>query len=658
MSDLPDYSYQTLLPHDDTRVIRLLPSQNAEDDVVLKIEHVGIGDEAHAPTIPYKALSYVCGDDDPPRFVQISNGTKLRVRPNLLDALRLLRSTTEESVFWVDQVSVHQQNLEERAIQVRNFGRIFGRAESVSVVLRESDPPFAMTAFSFIITLVENIGKSGLLDNMDQNAGRFLDVLLDLPLAGDPRWQAVISFLQNEWFFRAWTLQEVAVAKKATFMCGKHSLSLEAFMLVASMWTTFPESQHTKNYRLRDAALVFRRISYLRMVAYPSKGRTEIVPYAAEIGSLLNILRDLRSLRCRDPRDKIWSIVSIANDYDECALTVDYKSSWQSVYIKVCHWLRDRHQSLGFLQLVEIRARNMRGDIDQNRPVGLPSWVPAFHVEPQFLNMLYQPRVTVRPEGLKIYNASGSSRIGSQGQNASDPALRCEGLRIGVITVLSNPAGNLMNDNRGIGVRVLHGGEWHELARSVCGRGGIYYPTGESADVAYKRLRVNDVFPSFKRRSRTQLPVDLPEPADFAFVAVSPNSGDNYIDGDVNDIGRSILCATTRRRMFVTDTGYMGLTHRSNRIGDEIWVLMGADMPVTLHPVSLETGLQSATSSILTECRKFEFRGESYCHGIMDGEALVHARRDQDPSCSEDIRWLDELGKEPWPFITEEITLV
>ncbi|KAI1624704.1 hypothetical protein EDD37DRAFT_355989 [Exophiala viscosa] len=422
------------------------------------------------------------------------------------------------------------------------------------------------------------------------------------------------------------------------------------------------ESQHTRNYRIRGGTNVFRRIAAFRSIefsraiarTFPEKEIT--VPGASELGSMLQILKDLRSLKCFDYRDKIWTIIILANDYDVRTLPVDYQSPWESVYTKVCRWLCNRHRNLSFLQLVETKARKMQRGTDQNRPQGLPSWVPLFHVEPHFLNTFYLPRHIVRPKRSKIYYAGGSSQVICEEIATSETVFKCKGLKIGVITVLSYPAGNLENVGTGIGERVLHGGEWQALARTHCTPHDIYQPTKENVDLAFERLRTGDLFPENARRSRESVPTDLPQPSNFAVAYADLSSGSDqiFIDGDVSDIGNHIIRATTRRRMFITDTGYMGLTHQSNLVGDEIWVLMGADMPVTLHPVSTNT----PGHCIGSECRTFEFRGESYVHGIMDGEALVGARWKEDPDCPEGTSWLDDLGQESWPFSTEEIALI
>ena len=90
----------------------------------------------------------------------------------------------------------------------------------------------------------------------------------------------------------------------------------------------------------------------------------------------------------------------------------------------------------------------------------------------------------------------------------------------------------------------------------------------------------------------------------------------------------------------------MGLAHRSCEIGDRVYVLMGGNTPFVLR---------SLGGSF------YGFGGESYVHGIMDGEMLALAMGD-DRSLTRNTRkgldWIDELGEEPWPFKTEVLTLV
>ena len=85
----------------------------------------------------------------------------------------------------------------------------------------------------------------------------------------------------------------------------------------------------------------------------------------------------------------------------------------------------------------------------------------------------------------------------------------------------------------------------------------------------------------------------------------------------------------------------MGLCHRSCVIGDEVWLLMGGDMPFILRHLK-------------TEPITYYFKGESYVHGIMDGEILL--QRFKGDSSKSDEEWLDDL-KDGLPFETDQLVL-
>jgi hypothetical protein len=71
----------------------------------------------------------------------------------------------------------------------------------------------------------------------------------------------------------------------------------------------------------------------------------------------------------------------------------------------------------------------------------------------------------------------------------------------------------------------------------------------------------------------------------------------------------SMKRAAIKRAFFVTEQGYMGLGPSSMEEGDLVYVLSGGQVPFILRPTILVEG--------------FSLVGESYVHGIMDGEATV-----------------------------------
>jgi hypothetical protein len=655
LESLPDYKYSPLNPGEDTRVIKLLPSTNVHDDIVCEIKHISIGAGTIQPSEPYAALSYVCGPDEPSRFIRCTNGTKLSIRPYLFDAIKGQGLSNETRTFWIDQISINQQDIPEREKQVGNFGPIFSRAWQVRIWIREDDWGIVEKVFSLINYICTQQFKIEAVNTDPAFRGRVLDEIFDIPPASSPECVAVRRFLRNEWFFRTWTFQEIALAKAGVLICGPHTLELTRLELVGALLASFRETWNVQDFRFKEGAEVLGRIASTRALIHRLSNSTYAGPEPESLHSLFHVLTSLRGTRCSDPRDKIWAVISTANDVHKEPLQVDYSRSWQSVYVRISHWLHRRHQNLAFLQLVEIKNRKMKDGVDLNRPLDLPSWVPDFRSQPDMYNITYQPPVKIRTFA-RIYYASGDSHSTSEEDEMNSRHLLLKGIKLGCIKLLSEPAGNLLK-GVGIGEKVLQGGEWPQLARLCSDKDGRYPHTAEPINRAFERLRIGDQLPdegANGQRSRRTMPDELPQPQEYRIKPVETGSDEIFVHGDTTDIGMCILRATTRRRMFITDTGFMGLTHRSNLVRDEIWVLMGADMPVTLHPVSSP----QIEDRPIPWPKRYEFRGESYVHGMMDGEALVQARKKQDTNCPADNKWLDELGFGPFPFKTEEILLV
>lgn len=71
----------------------------------------------------------------------------------------------------------------------------------------------------------------------------------------------------------------------------------------------------------------------------------------------------------------------------------------------------------------------------------------------------------------------------------------------------------------------------------------------------------------------------------------------------IDDMGST----TFRRRLFRTERGFMGLGPVAARIGDKVCVLLGGQVLYVLR--DRDEGC-------------YEFVGECYVHGMMDGQAL------------------------------------
>lgn len=256
------------------------------------------------------------------------------------------------------------------------------------------------------------------------------------------------------------------------------------------------------------------------------------------------------------------------------------------------------------------------------------------------MNFLHQPTQVFRGSN-RIYDDLGSMAA-AWVEGESIYQLTVHGICVGAIVERTEPAGNLLG-NVALGARVLDGGQWYQFAQA-CAVNSIYPTTGEAIGLAYHRLRIWDLLPTegLARRQRISPPTQIPQPGPVSYDFAK----DALVHGAIEDIGMSILRGTTRKRMFKTDSGYMGLAHRSVEVGDKVYVLMGGEIPYVLRPLGGTF---------------FGFGGEAYVHGIMDGEILAITRTKKEGlgnGDSRDLTWIDKLGDRPWPFETEELVLV
>ena len=278
---------------------------------------------------------------------------------------------------------------------------------------------------------------------------------------------------------------------------------------------------------------------------------------------------------------------------------------------------------------------------DQVGPKALPTWVPDYRCDIGENDWQLSQRPTTVKHGLdRHYNATGLSRASAPADKATN--LVVSGVYVGSIQKLSEPDHNLEGDVS-ISDSILTGGQWSQVANS-CATNSIYEPTGEKIGVAYARLRIGDYFPgevnAAKRRAR-ELPLQqIPEPGPSSVVRAL--NGERLLNSAVGDLMTSrIIHATTGQRLFITDTGYMGLCHQKCELGDQAWLLMGSDMPIILRKLD-------------TEPVTYQFKRLSYVHGVMNGELLTKKFKGKD-GLSED-EWLNSLS-DGLPFETETLTL-
>lgn len=130
-----NYEYRSLDP--EAHQIRLLQIQKSSDEslpITVSLRHVSLDDEQH-----FNALSYTWGDETPTTQIAIHDGETLgfvSARRNLLEFLKEARQSTGEwssEWIWIDQISINQDDQNERGHQVSQMGKLYSIAQMTLV---------------------------------------------------------------------------------------------------------------------------------------------------------------------------------------------------------------------------------------------------------------------------------------------------------------------------------------------------------------------------------------------------------------------------------------------------------------------------------------------------------------------------------------------
>ena len=160
--------------------------------------------------LPYEALSYCWGCASFTSSILVESQA-FGITANLEAALRHCRRDDQECLLWVDAISINQSSLEERSQQVQMMLEIYSKATKLHAFLGPGNPD-------------THIGMSILQDLLQPKDE--LDPIL-IHLSPDLLRAGLVDVLHREYWRRMWVIQEAAVARKVTFICGTDRISWE-----------------------------------------------------------------------------------------------------------------------------------------------------------------------------------------------------------------------------------------------------------------------------------------------------------------------------------------------------------------------------------------------------------------------------------------------
>jgi hypothetical protein len=595
------------------------------------------------------------------------------VTENLRDALRILckslvsdKEVTEHRYFWIDAVCVDQKNVMERNIQVALMADIFRAAQSVIVWLGKEDEytPDALAVINAISTIPENTEIPAIYTSFYADDGRLKR--LGISHLTIFNWLGFIAFINRSWFQRAWVVQEIALAKSATVMCGQNTFPWEKIsrtlaFVKASRWyhhLSTEKLRHVATVRqnpgvykdfLKSKADVDMTAFYLDRTRKSVTSAGRLVPHSTlrrRKPSLRVLLETHRYCGSTDPRDKIYAFLGLADkkaapfSTQPNALAADYELPVQQVYLQAVTALSLASKDLNVLSHKEDRSRT--------RTPNLPSWVPDYSVGIKPYPLKFRGAVQ-----MKLWKAAGTLSWVPDRAAMKKGLLPIQGYCLDTIIETS-----VMREENKDPVA-----PWASIVRLALGLDDYYrccrpkYRPISRVEVLWRTLTTNtyarmhpapqkagelfvDYILNLQIRHRLtpwSSDVDFqPQhnplsssiyPEWHALLTAEPEGSPYNLDAykrRLTDVVEAMFNGTyspiglaqlqheldhgggAMRRLFRTRTKFLGTGPKSLRKDDELWVIAGAPVPFVLRR------LPNGNHQVV---------GEAYVYGVMHGEA-------------------------------------
>jgi hypothetical protein len=615
--------------------IRFLHIVSVSPEIILRVQHASLDTE---PT--YNALSYTWGK---PVFTERATlqgegeSGYLNITPSLHHCLTHFAQYVGTNI-WIDAICINQRDDAEKSHQVRQMDRVHDQATKVLMWLGPSaeDSDDAMRT---MLSYGREAAEAGILEmrgnelvslprlrngeEPDETLGFTIRRLLELARrASDsavdeariaerlPR-VAVARITHRDYFTRVWIKQEITLAKHGVIHCGSHSAPIEYFhalVLFYGMMYIWEIGQHNAGLSNRmcgpfeSGTIEIERRPYVLIntprtnesIGFHLSARRKNQDEGPEpLYRLLHqsyVREGVRPpLVCFLPEDKIWGLSGIAGDMAELGLKANYGvDSADKVYENTARALLKQGR-IDMLKWCRPRDGGLR----------LPSWVPDWRLP------IFEPwsEDTGNPIFMP-FRVTGSFTDRTY-PNPTDEAgsISLSGVKVDVVAEIGSP--------------------WHVDDKANFSQASLVILTQELfAFLKRSRYDEEGQIAAFWR-----IPIGDKEffAADSPYyVRATTRSLEQFkmlisrvADPDMNRDTASYQACAARQvnaRPVRTQNGWVGLAPAEVLPGDVIVLLVGGTTPFVLRPVTLEGG----------KC-KYVLVGESFVHGIMDGEFANNA---------------------------------
>ena len=403
------YPFDPIDSAGEIRMLALNPAENG-DPITCTLSHVSLDAEPE-----YEALSYTWDTDSNADTRQDTetiscSGHTMLVRENLFAALKRLRYPDRPRSLWVDAICINQADNEEKNHQVALMGSIYAIAKEVVIWLGEEEANDAL-AFDTIIRLERVFEKEPAQSDLVQQMWNSEGGPAEVPATCGNEWRALWGLLEKRWFKRAWVVQEVALARDATLVCGNFIMDFERFLavIINTLSSGLGLGISVQGRSLRSGLPILSVVGLIEEMCDLQKSLR-----------LFDLLVFAHGLQATDPRDKIFSLFSFldftGNDTEHVKAkkpwSVDYNVPTDELFRKTTAYCLFDEECLGILSLVNHGSR-----LDEN---GNTSWTLPQYITPGYPHVplgfyLKATRKLAKPTGRYPCDHSHPSHISISG---------------------------------------------------------------------------------------------------------------------------------------------------------------------------------------------------------------------------------------------------
>ncbi|KAH7351367.1 heterokaryon incompatibility protein-domain-containing protein [Rhexocercosporidium sp. MPI-PUGE-AT-0058] len=548
----------------------------------------------------YEALSYVWGSEGNKQKILI-DGRQLSVTLNLAEALDHLHDSHRTRKLWVDAICINQKDIPERNQQVLCMTEIYARARNVVVWIGLLGRP--------TLDLLHRLEDQTPEDQTQEHLKGW--TASGSRIKGDPSGmneedkRLLSELARNPWFGRVWVIQEVAVAREVIVQAGRTTIC----------WSVFSAALEKciNNLEMKSIIEAVDTINTIRSARSQE-------PYEMD---LFVLLERFRHCLATDERDKVFALLGLTSTSlaQEKVVQVipDYSKPAVDVYRSLARQYINKRKNLDII---------CHATLSNHMPI--PSWVPSWSWHNKGLSVLPKRRISGTGHET-MYRCCGDMEIDRDllfGTDLSSNRLWLNGYKFDVVSIVGSVATKVQD----LGLEVPVNGltnlmkEWTSMSE-ICS-----HSYGPNLEEAFRRTLLGDAVGE-KRWQETTHPAVIEKETDkdaLSNGSKGANSTDfvYLVEGRLGSVERekdnslaarlnsrievseaSMKRAAIKRAFFTTERGYMGLGPENMEEGDLIYILSGGQVPFILRPTILTEG--------------FSLVGESYIHGIMDGEATV-----------------------------------